>query len=122
MAMNIGSSKGVAQVVLVALAVIALLDANSEQLTTAVNVKVQMASSSGVCSLLTGTPELAVICGTGKGSVVTRPGGAIMQRVATIPSLSVGSEPVPLYSDVKISSWRIVKLDNSDYVELTVAW
>ena len=42
--------------------------------------------------------------------------------MGVIPA-AVAGEPLPIYgSGVKITSWRIVQLDNAKYVELTIAW
>jgi hypothetical protein len=92
----------------------------------AVTVKVTMVSTSGVCGVLTGTPAVGVTCGHGAQTLIGGGAGAagvLLQQVGMIQGVGIVAEPLQLYSDgTKISSWRIVKLDNADYVELTIAW
>ncbi|MDB5900698.1 MAG: hypothetical protein JWP22_3869 [Ramlibacter sp.] len=93
------------------------------QFTANVTVSVKLASSSGVCGVRTNSPAVGVSCGTGAHRLIAAPGTSYFQRVGAIPAFGVAVEPLPVYSDgAKITSWRIVQLDNKDYVELTVAW
>jgi hypothetical protein len=91
-----------------------------------VSVKVTLVSTSGVCGVLTGTPAVGVTCGHGAQTMIGGAGAAavMLQQIGTIQGMGgFVAEPLQLYSDgTKISSWRIVKLDNADYVELTIAW
>jgi hypothetical protein len=112
-----------ARTVMLGLVTLALAPAQALQFNGAVQVSVKLASSSGICGVRTGTPSVGVHCGNGEHTVLMAPGASAYQRVGTIPAFGVVTEPLPVYSDgVKITSWRIVKLDNADYVELTVAW
>jgi hypothetical protein len=43
--------------------------------------------------------------------------------VGTLPALSGGMEALAVYSGkAEITRWRVISLDNRDYVELTIAW
>lgn len=93
------------------------------QLAADVAVKVRLITSSGVCGVLDRPERLGVSCGPSGGPLVPQPGSVPYQRVGTIQAPGVVPQPLALYSDgVKISSWRIVRLDNAEYLELTVAW
>jgi hypothetical protein len=93
--------------------------------TIAVSVKVTMVSASGVCGVLTDTPTVGITCGHGAHTLIGGAGatGILLQQIGIIQAAGIVAEPLQLYSDgTKITSWRIVKLDNADYVELTIAW
>lgn len=114
-------------------ALIATLPAAAvNQLSAAVAVKVRLVSSSGTCGAVSRDPELAVTCRAPAGPLLPAPGSVTLRRIPTaapelqpmgvIPA-AVAGEPLPIYGDgVKITSWRIVQLDNAKYVELTIAW
>ena len=92
-------------------------------LSLAVTVSVTLAASSGACEAVAGQPGLEVSCVAPRGPLVPQPGEVGFQRVGTIALEGVAQEPLPLYSDgTKITSWRVVTLDNARYVELTIAW
>lgn len=107
------------------------------QLSAGLTVKVKLVRSSGACGAA-GGPAVHVRCGRppaaqpGRpGSPPVVPGGPLLpdagqvpyQRVGTIDAGGVATQPLPLYSDgTKITSWRVVTLDNARYVELTIAW
>jgi hypothetical protein len=106
-------------------------------LTANVQVKVKLVSSSGVCGAIAAEPAVEVSCQppgpAGEPAASVPPGGPLLpdagqvpyQRVgvAGIGSFGVAKEPLPVYSvGTKITSWRIVQLDNSRYLELTIAW
>jgi hypothetical protein len=120
--------KEASRLVRVALAVIAAamqMPAQAGPHSLAVAVRVTLVSTSGVCGVLTGTPAVGVTCAQGAhmliggGAAAT---GLLLQQVGIIQG-GVVAEPLQLYSDgTKITSWRIVQLDNADYVELTIAW
>jgi hypothetical protein len=64
-----------------------------------------------------------VTCGPRGGPLLPEPGYVSYQQIGPIQVPGVAIQPLPLYSDaVKITSWRIVKLDNAEYLELTIAW
>ena len=92
-------------------------------LSLAVTVSVTVVPSSGACEAVATTPGVEVSCLGPRGPLVPQPGDVAFQRVGTIPVDGVAQEPLPLYSDgTKITSWRMVTLDNARYVELTIAW
>lgn len=115
------------------LALMATLPAAAgNQLSAPVTVKVRLLSSSGSCGAVSRQPDLAVTCRTPGGPLLPAPGAVPLQRVpiaatglqamGVIPA-AVAGEPLPIYGEgVKITSWRIVQLDNAKYVELTIAW
>lgn len=119
--------------VLACLALLASLPAAAgNQLSANVAVKVRLVSSSGTCGAVSRQPDLSVSCRTPPGPLLPVAGAVPLQRVpaagptlqpmGVIPAAVVG-EPLPIYGDgVKITSWRIVQLDNAKYVELTIAW
>jgi hypothetical protein len=108
---------------LAGLALVGQCDAEAEPITTNVTVKVEIASSSGICGVRTGTVAPGVTCGPMGQTLVGAPGAIAMQRIGTIPGTGVVREPLPLYGDAtKFTSWRIVQLNNADYVELTIVW
>jgi hypothetical protein len=83
-----------------------------------VTVKVNLVTSSGPCSGVTGAGVVGVTCPRG-GALAS----GDMFRGLPIGYVPVTDSPAGVYSDgVKVSSWRIVKLDNADYVELTITW
>jgi hypothetical protein len=113
-----------------------------------VRVTVQVVPSSGVCGLLGSGPAVAVTCGSG-GQIpdlpnlpgvpellpgITGPAQAThplalfnastgFRYVGTLPALSGGMEALAVYSGkAEITRWRVISLDNRDYVELTIAW
>lgn len=92
-------------------------------LSTGVTVSVTLVPSSGACEAVATVPGVEVSCLGPRGPLVPQPGDVAFQRVGTIPVNDVVQEPLPLYSDgTKITSWRVVTLDNARYVELTIAW
>lgn len=110
------------------------------QLSADVIVKVRLVRSSGACGVVA-APALHVACEQPPGArppqplppkaPASLPGGPLLpdagavpyQRVGTIQAAGVALQPLPLYSDgTKITSWRVVTLDNARYVELTIAW
>ncbi len=105
-----------------ALASLALATA-AGSLTAKVAVKVQLVSSSGACGAVATTPSVEVRCQGPRGPLLPEPGAVPYQRVGTIAVPDVVAEPLPLYSDgTKVTSWRVVTLDNARYVELTIMW
>lgn len=119
--------KAASRLVRAALAAIAaamLVPAQAGPQSIAVTIKVAMVSASGVCGVLTGTPAVGVTCGQGAYTLIGGAGAAwILQQQISIIQGGIVAEPLQLYSDgTKITGWRIVKLDNADYVELTIAW
>jgi hypothetical protein len=108
---------------LVSVAGSGLVEADAGPLATNVAVKVEIASSSGVCGVRTGTLVAGVTCGPMAQTVVGGPGSVSFQRIGIVPGSGVAREPLPLYADsTKFTSWRIVQLNNADYVELTIVW
>jgi hypothetical protein len=94
-------------------------------LTADVLVTVQLVSSSGACGAVATEPAVQVTCQRPAGQLLPDAGTVIHQRAGTIraPGVGVGSQPLPIYSDgTKVTSWRMVQLDNARYVELTIAW
>jgi hypothetical protein len=92
-------------------------------LSMGVIVSVTVAPSSGACEAVATAPGVEVSCLGPRGALLPPPGDVAFQRVGTIPLNGVVQEPLPLYSDgTKITSWRVVTLDNARYVELTIAW
>lgn len=108
---------------LAAVAVAALTTATAGQFAANVAVTVRLLPSSGACGVLGREAQVSVACTPPGGSLLPEPGAVPYQRVGTIQATGVVVQPLPLYSDgVRISSWRIVQLDNAQYLELTVAW
>ena len=124
--MKAKAASRVLRAALTAIAVAMLAPAQAGPHSLAATIKVSLVSSSGVCGVLTGTPAVGVTCGHGAQTLIgggLGAAGLLMLQVGTIQGSGFVSEPLQLYSDgTKISSWRIVKLDNADYVELTIAW
>ena len=111
--------------VLALAALVALPGAARAQLSANVSVKVRLHSTSGVCEAVAQTPRVEVSCQAPmpKGPLLPHAGAVPFQRVGMIRAQSVATEPLPVYSDgTKITSWRVVTLDNARYVELTIAW
>ena len=110
----------------------ALPAAAGNQLSANVAVKVRLVTTSGTCGAVARQPDLAVACRTTPGPLLPAPGAVPLQRVPAAPPAmqamgvipaAVAGEPLPIYGEgVKITSWRIVQLDNAKYVELTIAW
>ena len=98
---------------------------------TNVTVKVKYVTSSGVCGAFATQPAVQVACTHG-GPLLPVPGQIPYQRATSVPSAALldvavlpqgALESLPVYSDgTKISSWRVVQLDNARYLELTIAW
>jgi hypothetical protein len=99
-----------------------LTDADAGPSSIDVTVKVEIASSSGICGVRSGTVA-GITCGPMAWTWVGTPGAASSQWIGTVPASGVVREPLPLYGDgTKFTSWRIVQLNNADYVELTIVW
>jgi hypothetical protein len=99
------------------LAVAGAAAANS--LSADVQVKVKLVTSSGICGAIAGDPAVQVSCHPPERAPVTVAGFVPSPRAITAgEGLGVAKERLP----VKISSWRIVQLDNARYLELTIAW
>lgn len=93
------------------------------QLSADVTVRVKLVSSSGICGAVSNKPGVEVACQGARGPLLPEPGSVPYRRVGTIRVEGVVAEPLPVYSDgTKITSWRVVTLDNARYVELTIAW
>ena len=114
------------------------------QLSVGMTVKVRLVSSSGACGATATPPAVQVGCQPPKGHapqaaptpaaegpalqdargpLLPDAGAVPYQRVGTIRAPGVALQPLPVYSDgTKITSWRVVTLDNARYVELTIAW
>ncbi|RYF15886.1 MAG: hypothetical protein EOO30_12980 [Comamonadaceae bacterium] len=148
--MNATALKSFARAKLACLAALAALAAGTVvagQLSAGVTVKVKLVASSGACGAMSTPPAVHVGCqppGTprpphatplpppangpaGKptegGPLLPDAGAVPYQRVGTIRETGVAPQPLPVYSDgTKITSWRVVTLDNARYVELTIAW
>lgn len=101
----------------------AALVATGNPISVAVAVKVRLLPSSGACGAVTEGPGVEVSCVRPGGPLLPDAGVVPYRRVGTIQVLDVAPEPLALYSDgTKITSWRVVTLDNARYVELTIAW
>lgn len=90
-----------------------------------VQVTVKLVSGSGACGAVATEPVVQVACVQPGGPLLPEPGAVPYQRAGLVQALRVGAaqEPLPVYSDgTKISSWRVVQLDNARYIELTIAW
>lgn len=98
---------------------------------TSVTVKVKYVTSSGACAAFASQPAVQVACTQG-GPLLPVVGRVPYERATSVPSAALldaavlpqaASESLPVYSDgTKISSWRVVQLDNARYLELTIAW
>lgn len=111
------------QILLLAAALTAAAAAAAGSLSADVLVRVRLLTSSGACAAFAGDPGLEVACRQAGGPWLPDAGDVTFRRVGTIPSGPVVPEPLPLYTDgTKITSWRVVTLDNRRYVELTIAW
>jgi hypothetical protein len=110
--------------------------ASAGPLSANVTVRVKLATSSGFCGAIAAAPGVEVSCVrpaapaqpailaplTG-GPLLPDPGAVPYQRVGTIAMGPIAEDLLPVYSDgTKITSWRVVTLDNARYVELTIAW
>lgn len=111
------------------LATLACAGAAANSLSADVQVRVKLVTSSGVCGAAATDPagDLAVqvSCHPPRGPLLPDPGDVPYKRVGTVDAAGVGvaTEPLSLYSaGTKITSWRIVQLDNARYLELTIAW
>lgn len=113
------------------------------QLSADVRLHVNFVTSSGACEAVA-NEAVAVSCQPPQvqpppevdgppSQEVLPPGGPLLpdagavpfQRAGTIRAPGIGAATValPLYSDgTKITSWRVVHLDNARYIELTIAW
>ena len=93
------------------------------QMSAEVGVRVRLVSSSGVCGAVANKPKVEVACEGARGPLLPEPGSVPYRRVGTIRVEGVVAEPLPVHTDgTKITSWRVVALDNARYVELTIAW
>ena len=122
--MNWKAASRVVRAALAAAIATMLVPAQAGPHSVAATIRVTTVSASGVCGVLTGTPAVGVTCGQGAHTLIGGAGaaGILLQQIGIIQG-GVVAEPLQLYSDgTKITSWRIVKLDNADYVELTIAW
>lgn len=130
-------SKQVLSAALGALALAGLGIAHSGQGTAEVGVKVRLVTSSGACGLTDSSAGVGVKClapaGTlapapeaappPAGPLVPAPGAVPYQRVGAVQPVRVVSAPTPVHSDgTNVTSWRVVRLDNVEYLELTLAW
>jgi hypothetical protein len=103
-----------------------------QQAATSVSVKVKLVTSSGVCGALASQPAVHVSCTREGGPLLPVPGEVPFRPATLVPTAQlldaamlgdVVTERLPVYSDgTKISSWRVVQLDNARYLELTIAW
>lgn len=106
---------------LLAAAGIAVADAG--QMAAEVAVQVRLVTSSGACGVVDHPAQLGVTCAPPGGPLLPEPGAVPYHRVGSLPGAGVVSAPLPSNGDgVKVTSWRIVRLDNAEYLELTVAW
>ncbi len=104
------------------LASVALV-ATGNPLSVPVTVKVRLLPSSGACGAVAAAPRVEVSCVRPGGPLLPDAGVVPYRRVGTIRAFDVAADPLPVYSDgTKITSWRVVTLDNARYVELTIAW
>ena len=141
--MNALALKFLARAKLACLAMVATGAVVAGQLATDVTVKAKLVRSSGACGAVATPPAVQVGCqppGTVRppvdahvpdpvappqagGPLLPDAGAVPYQRVGTIRAEGVALQPLPVYSDgTKITSWRVVTLDNARYVELTIAW
>lgn len=142
------TNKALKPLVLASLACAALVAAGPVRagpVSAEVRVKVKFVSSSGACGARTTPPAVTVGCHPphrptpakppqapvadapqipdARGPLLPDAGAVPYERVGTIHAMGVAPQPLPLYSDgTKITSWRVVTLDNARYVELTIAW
>lgn len=92
---------------------------------TEVKVKVKLVKSSGACVAVISEPAVQVQCQRPGGPLLPEAGTVPYQRAGTIEATGLvgATEALPVYSDgTKITSWRVVQLDNARYLELTIAW
>ena len=120
----------------VQLALAALLAAGAalagQHASTAVVVKVKLATSSGACAAVASQPVVQVACTPAGGPLLPLAGEVPYRRAASVPTAGLldaasvadgATEPLAVYSEgTKIASWRVVQLDNARYLELTIAW
>lgn len=120
--MDCSSFKRLARGGLAAAAIVATGAVLAGQLATNVAVKVRLISSSGACGAAS-SARVEVSCQRPGGPLLPDAGEVPYRRVGMIWSEGVVAEPLPIYSDgTKVTSWRVVTLDNGQYVELTIAW
>jgi hypothetical protein len=121
--MQLNLVKAQARARLACVAMLAAGAAAAGPLSTDVTVKVKLVSSSGACGAVASEPAVSIACQRPKGPLLPEAGAVPYQRVGTISARGVVAEPLLVYSDgTKITSWRVVTLDNAHYVELTIAW
>jgi len=95
---------------------------------TTVAVKVKLVTSSGVCAAVANRPVVQVSCTVGGGPLLPIPGEVPYRLATSLPTtglldLAMGPGLVPVSSDgTRISSWRVVQLNDARYLELTIAW
>lgn len=146
--MQFPALKSLARAKLALLAAVATGAVLANQLSANVGLQVRVVSSSGACEAVSTAPAVQVSChapvaptpaapvatepsvepveqvGPG-GPLLPEPGAVPFQRAGTIRAAGIGAatETVPVFSDgTKITSWRVVQLDNARYLELTIAW
>ena len=120
--MDLSTVRRLARAPLVAATLVATGALPAGQLSTNVAVKVRLISSSGVCAAAT-SERVEVSCQPPRGPLLPDAGDVPYRRVGMIWSEGVVAQPLPIYSDgTKVTSWRVVTLDNGRYVELTIAW
>ena len=135
--MKVSVLKPSARALLACVAALAVGAGMAAPLSAGLTVKVKLVRSSGACGAAA-APAVHVRCERPPASKPgqpstpsTEPGGPLLpdagqvpyQRVGTIDAAGVAPQPLPVYSDgTKITSWRVVTLDNARYVELTIAW
>jgi type IV secretory pathway protease TraF len=121
--MNLKAGRAMACAALAVFGTAGLTRADAATFTTNVTVTVELTSSSGICGVRTGKVAAGVTCGPLTQTVLGGTGAVSMQRIGMLPARGVVTEPLPLYGDAtKFTSWRIVQLNNGDYVELTIVW
>lgn len=143
MAMTYPALRSLARLKLACAALLAAGAVLAGQLSADVRLQVNFVTSSGVCEAVA-NEAVAVSCQPPESPSAPQvdderpqgllpPGGPLLpdagavpfQRAGTIraPGIGAATEAVPLYSDgTKITSWRVVQLDNARYIELTIAW
>lgn len=135
--MNRGALRSLAHAKLGFAALVTAGAVAGQSLSADIGLQVNLVTSSGTCeadpALLQATchaptpaePEEERESAFPGGPLLPEAGAVPYQRAGTIRALRVGAatQPAAAQGDgTKVTSWRVVELDNGRYIELTIAW
>lgn len=96
-----------------------------QQLSPGVEMRVNLVTSSGVCEVVTTDTAPQAHCAQFGGPLLPETGAVPYQRAGTsrVAGIGAATQPPAAHGDgTKVTSWRVVELDNGRYIELTIAW